>query len=136
MTKLRKLSKNKFYAIDYKTSLVVELTEDELDKTYTSERMVTNYYATSKNKMMVHSIPDISEVIRYYKLYKNNEVARELEIGDIVRDKEDFIYRILINKNNEFYCKMIGDSVLFADPSVLNLSNEEYFTEGDDEYDS
>lgn len=136
MTKLRKLSKNKFYAIDYKTSLVVELTEDELEKTYTSERMITNYYATSKNKMMVHSIPDISEVIRYYKLYKNNEVARELEIGDIVRDKEDFIYRILINKNNEFYCKMIGDSVLFADPSVLNLSNEEYFTEGDDEYDS
>ena len=137
MEKTKKLSKNKFYGIDYKTSLIVELTEEQLEETYTVERMVTNYYCTTTNKMLVQSVPDTRSVVRYYKLYKDNgEVARELEVGDVVRDKEDFIYRILINKDDEFYCKLIGDCVLFNDPCLLSLYDDiDFIDEGDDDYD-
>lgn len=135
MEKTKKLPKNKFYAIDYKTSLIVELTEKELEETYTIERMVTNYYCTQVNKMFVQTLPDTRAVVRYYKLYKENgEVARELKVGDVVRDKEDFIYKVLINKDEEFYCKMIGDCVLFSDPCLISLYNDiDFIDEGDDE---
>lgn len=136
MTKTKKLPKNKFYGINYKTSLIVELIEEDLEETYTVERMVTNYYCTESNRMLVKSLPDTRDVLRYYKLYKNNEVARELEVGDIVKDKEDFIYRVLINNDDEFYCKLIGDCVLFNDPCLLSIYDDiDYIDEGDDEDD-
>ena len=134
MTKTKKLPKSKFYGIDYKTSLIVELTEEDLEETYTVERVITNYYCTEENKMFIQSLPDTRNVTRYYKLYKDCKEVRELEVGDIVRDKEDFIYRVLINNDDEFYCKLIGDCVLFNDPCLLSIYDDiDYLDEGDDE---
>ena len=130
--KKEKVENDKFYAIDYKTGLVVQITEKDLVKTYQVEVPKTNYYPTTGNKMAINKVIETSDRQRYYKLYKTpGEVITEIKVGDIVRDNEDFIYRIMYDvEDKEYYAKMIGDCVLFNEFDFYN------YDEGDDDYDS
>lgn len=124
MIKINKLPEDQFYGIDYKTSYIVPLEEDDLNETYSVEKIKLDYYCTIENKMGITKNVENKDVARYYKLYKNGEVAREIELGDIVNDNEDFIYKVCINKDGIIYGKMIGDCVLFSDIGAFD-----YYTE-------
>ena len=129
---MKKIENKIFYAIDYKTGTIVQITEKDLVKTYSVESPKTTYYPTCENKIIVEKIVETKDRQRYYKLFnESGEVAIEIKAGDIVRDKEDFIYKVLYDEEDEvYYAKMIGDCILF---DGLDIS---FYDRGDDNYDS
>lgn len=128
MLEMKRLPKSQFYAIDYKTGLIVVIKERDLKITYTVDRPKVDYYCTKENKMAINRHIEQVEVPRYHKLFKGGEEAKELEFGDIVRDLDDFIYRVSVDKTGNAYGKVIGDCVVF--------DNLDEYDEGDDDYDS
>ena len=131
MIKLKKLTNDQFYAIDYKTGYIVAINEKDLKETYIVAKPKVEFYCTIKNKILIDKHIEETEEIRYHKLYKCGELATELEIGDIVivKDKEDTIYKVCIDINGDIFGKVIGYSDTFNLDTLFN----DY--EGDDDYD-
>ena len=106
--------KNNIYMIDYKTGIIVYDDESFLKETYIVCRPKANYFCTENNKMIVLKENNQETIQRYYKLFSNGgEPLMSIEDGDIIRDSEDFIYRVHEDDDGEFYCETIGDIYLY-----------------------